>query len=875
MKLNRRQLLAGSGAVLTLGDRSSAQLSHVSSAIRKGWNTLPLGAGGLVTGFHITPDGTMVCRTDVGNIYRWRGTTADVADPTKNWQPLLTFSSLGADVKLRGLGGWEHVLAPSKTTNHFAIFFDLTGAYKWWVFHSMDSGNTWRQTNLSLLNADPNGSAYKTCYYKMAVDPANENVVYCGMPTNSGNACSVYRAIDGHTFTALTTDRSTPFPQTTVGVGICGICFDSYYGATTVGGQSRTRRVIIPVGGVGVYESLDGGQTFTEVAAKAFGGSDFSVCNGAMNYYGVYYCVSSSATLGNHIWRYSGPKGNWTQIDPGRNWVSHGTIVVPDSRPSHSGFLNVTGPNGIGAGYTSYNADSGSPPTWGGRTGGEVPTLTAPSYDIGYLNYIFGQKKRSAFAYGTAAFIDANGVCWWSGNQSFWYFEKIPDYGASAYTTSVSVGRGMESTVAEDTICPPGGTYPVLAPQDLGVMRGTFTTYPVDVHKRYEQNACECLEYAASDPSFVVARLTGQVSDPYGDYSCYSTDYGADGTWTELAAYPTSLYQAKINGDISDGSKGPGKILNVTEVISGTVRVGQFVYQGNTNYGKIVSPVSGSGGIGAYNIDTLRVVSSRSLDLTVAIQGGQAVAVDHDHWVMVPSGLGQDVAPAYTANATSPSCSWALTNLPFGYWMLRGWPFGSTTRPLAVGYGSDLGAVWAVLAEKNDARTRNLILYRSTDYGATYSPCATVSVSVSIVGLVLLSVPGFPGELWLCPYLTGGAPAKLWHITHANSNAPTIIPFDGPRTLPIGFTLGAPASQGAYPALYGLFWASYGAPKYLYRGTYSGGSINWNLFGTTGTSADLPKSCQVCGIQSIRGDWNVYGRLYVASEQSGFAYHTP
>ena len=61
----------------------------------KGWQTLPLGCGGLITGFDIAPDGTMVCRTDVGNAYRFTGTTATVTDPAKQWTPLMTFDSLG------------------------------------------------------------------------------------------------------------------------------------------------------------------------------------------------------------------------------------------------------------------------------------------------------------------------------------------------------------------------------------------------------------------------------------------------------------------------------------------------------------------------------------------------------------------------------------------------------------------------------------------------------------------------------------------------------------------------------------------------------------------------------------------------------------
>src|SRR6185437_2574806 len=140
MKITRRSLLAGaaaSGLFAKDGEASPPSGQNRAYAIGHGWNTLPLGCGGLVTGLYIAPDGTMVCRTDVGNIYRWSGKTATVSDPTQKWEPLLTLSSLGAGSKQgSSIGAYEHVLAPSKTTNHYAIFCDMTGKRNWWLWYS-------------------------------------------------------------------------------------------------------------------------------------------------------------------------------------------------------------------------------------------------------------------------------------------------------------------------------------------------------------------------------------------------------------------------------------------------------------------------------------------------------------------------------------------------------------------------------------------------------------------------------------------------------------------------------------------------------------------------------------------------------------------
>jgi len=312
-----------------------------------------------------------------------------------------------------------------------------------------------------------------------------------------------------------------------------------------------------------------------------------------------------------------------------------------------------------------------------------------------------------------------------------------------------------------------------------------------------------------------------------------------------------------------------------TVVLPAALVYHQTGYTG-TYYGKILpygtSGATGTGGAGTYYLDTSSNVASSTLSIVVPVQGGQTVAVDHDHWVTVPSGLSQSYVPAFTTNATS-SASWTLcAGLPAAYWTMRPWAFGPTSKPLAVGYGSDLGTVWACLFSGTTAT-----LSRSTNSGASFSSIATWTVSVDAIGIYCLSVPGYPNELWITGSYTGGTNANLWHVTNANTASATVrsVSLPSNAAIPIAFTLGAPSSRGGYPTLYLLGWANYGATQYLYQGTYSGGVVIWSRFGPTGTSHDLPASCQVCGIQSIRGDWNVYQRLYVSSQQSGFAFYDP
>ena len=137
---------------------------------RHGWKTLLLGAGGNVTGAHIANDGSMVCRTDVGNIYRWSGVEADYLNPAKRWIPLITYASVGSTaVPSDYIGGWEHVLAPGSSNVHVAIFPDMANApgNKNWIWYSLDSGAHWTQTNIAFLNgsASSNGAGLGASTY--------------------------------------------------------------------------------------------------------------------------------------------------------------------------------------------------------------------------------------------------------------------------------------------------------------------------------------------------------------------------------------------------------------------------------------------------------------------------------------------------------------------------------------------------------------------------------------------------------------------------------------------------------------------------------------------------------------------------------------
>ncbi|MDE2375117.1 MAG: hypothetical protein KGL96_12885, partial [Hyphomicrobiales bacterium] len=116
------------------------------------WQTLPVGAGGFVTGMDIAPDDTMVVRTDSYGAYLWNGT---------QWQQLVTATSMPAafiptnsvGASNAGTGVYEIQIAPSNSNILYMM-------YDGYVFKSSNKGTTWTQTSFAPVTESSN-TAYR------------------------------------------------------------------------------------------------------------------------------------------------------------------------------------------------------------------------------------------------------------------------------------------------------------------------------------------------------------------------------------------------------------------------------------------------------------------------------------------------------------------------------------------------------------------------------------------------------------------------------------------------------------------------------------------------------------------------------------------
>ena len=116
---------------------------------------------------------------------------------------------------------------------------------------------------------EPERGCYRLANQKMAVDPNNPDIVYVAAPPGAvvggaarGTDAGVYRSFDAGATWEKVTDIGTPLAMP----GPAGICFDAHSGTVSVGGQTRTARLIVPGGGLGIWETKDGGDTFTKIA---------------------------------------------------------------------------------------------------------------------------------------------------------------------------------------------------------------------------------------------------------------------------------------------------------------------------------------------------------------------------------------------------------------------------------------------------------------------------------------------------------------------------------------------------------------------------------------------------------------------------------
>jgi hypothetical protein len=441
-----------------------------------GWKPLRIGAGGFITGMGIANDGTKVIRTDTYGAYIWGGT---------EWEQLITSTKLDASYYEPGEGGggvYSIAIAPSDSDRIYLIW----GGY---LYKSADGGGSFTRTSFTYRsNLDPNDS-YRTYTGKMAVDPADPNVVYAGTVSNG-----LFRTLDGGTNWA-----SVAGVTAGATAGHCGIAFDPSSGTT----NGRTNVIYAGSYGNGVWRSADAGETWTRIS------STMTSCSAGVvgNTSGVYYCVSGTTFA-----KYSG--SSWTTMDTSSFQDRTVTVAVTPSDNTKV-VLSIDG------GSLAVSTNSGSSWDFKGWTTSRTAT------DIPWLAWTNEGYMSTAIIVADPV---TSGRLWFAEGIGVWYTDNV-DASPSAWT---SQSRGIEQLVASWLWSVPGGALfagawdrPVFRITDPDTFPSTHgTNRDHSIIKGYS------VEHAVDDTSFIVADANWFENEE----SSYSTDGGV--TWTKFASAP-------------------------------------------------------------------------------------------------------------------------------------------------------------------------------------------------------------------------------------------------------------------------------------------------------------------------------------------------
>lgn len=479
------------------------------------WNVLPVGAGGFITGVDLPPDGsTRYIRTDTYGAWRWEG---------DRWVQLVNARSMPAAELAQGAfdtGVQEIASAPS---NPNRVYMALRGA----VYRSDNRGNTWARTAFSPVPMNAN-DPWRTEGNKMAVDPANPDVVFLGTPQDG-----LWRTLDGGANwtrqTAVPAGQDELIEGTVRGPGIVGIHFEP--GAPVVGG--RTQVLVVGSWRNGIYRSIDGGADFARIAT----GDDASprgIVRAAFGPQATLYVVD-----GRGAWRRRG--GTWTRIR------TDGNLVAVAADPGNDDRVYVFTDGG-----RAFRSTSGGS-TWSSQI--------APALEVAGDIPWHGFTEENFFTTAQVSFDPQVAGRLWIGQGIGVWRAQVAD-GQSTITWQ-GESRGIEQLVGNDVLSAPGRA-PVLAAWDRALFRAAnLAQFPATHGPTNRFNSAWMLDSTPALPGFVVANVSDHRFCCEGDGLSSQAGYSLDGgiTWTPFAVQPGPGAGAFGFGNIAVAANSADKIV--------------------------------------------------------------------------------------------------------------------------------------------------------------------------------------------------------------------------------------------------------------------------------------------------------------------------
>jgi hypothetical protein len=455
------------------------------------------------------------------------------------------------------------------------------------------------------------------------------------------------------------------------------------------GAATFSQVTAVPAGGTGGVGNVDfdpssgttGGRTNT-IYASVFGsgvyasfdaGASWSSIGGSTGVNDME--VGSDGTLfiaDGTIDKYSG--GSWTQINSDGN-----DIAVDPNDPNHLYAIGTHG--GLGAGKVSW--DQGV--NWTGLT-------RKTTSDIPWQQAYFPEAAATWMSCGQIVFDPfVPDRLWYSEGFGCWRADNLGDQGLVHWH---SISQGLEDLCGHTLVWPPGGN-PITGGMDLGVFYhddpNAYTAARVTPEVFLNGWG---MDYCPAQPSFVACIQTHAQDD----YSSYSNDGG--NTWTEFAGKPAA------NKDTPTGL-----------AVSATDPNNIVVYDASKNNAYVTA--NGGGSWTSKSLGTPFIASWGPGDNAIAADRVDAGTFYVYNW--------SDDANGGIWNSTDGGNTWNHVHQ-------SSYGGGNSLYPTCYGdieaTPTRAGHVWFCGGIVGDNSTHGL--YRSTDYGATWTLVPGTDFALSV-----------------------------------------------------------------------------------------------------------------------------------------------
>lgn len=512
------------------------------------WGNVTFEGGGFVDGIvpSRTQAGLVYARTDVGGAYRWDSTGG-------KWIPLMDWASEND----QGVFGTEALALDPSDPKKVYVLCGITyfNNGKTFILRSSDYGETFDTVNVTAqFTAHGNGMGRQTGE-KLAVDPFDGNVLYCGTRTKG-----LFRSTDaGKTWTAVAGTTVLAGTSMVNDNGISFVIPDSTGGKTAEGCAKVVWMGGSKSGSASLWVSRDGGATFTAVT----GAPSMMAMRAALAGGNLYITFSNGpgphSQNGGSVWKYATGSGTWTKITP----------------KDGDGNDYATGKEGYGYGFGGITVDPQDPQrlvlstesNYGGNNA--WPDGKGNAGDMIFLSEDGGATWKQLNPWGATQTLDPNGNNWISGSSIHWAgsieFDPFDNrkvwvgsgngvFRTDDLTATVPVwkfqSKGIEETVPLEAVSVPGG------PLVTAIMDYDGATYDdigqsVPVHAN-PIGTSSSLGYGALVGGFL---RSGRVTD-YGvkpavtyDVLYHSADSGRTWTATDTASLPGSGGSLAMSAD--------------------------------------------------------------------------------------------------------------------------------------------------------------------------------------------------------------------------------------------------------------------------------------------------------------------------------------